>query len=306
MINIDKIFDARKLKREQNRKKWTDKIIKLQRRVDGLDDDAADARLLRRARLLEKRLKVFEPMLLESWMLHDTWTKDEGLFILCDLDPKRSRSDALEDISSGKFKSGIPIKTIVRLDNVDYGAPLIKEIMGKVASTQAPLTIKDKYENIKKLWNSGEHTQDRYAPVYFLSWAVSKKIKITWADWALRKGYVTKEMLSLSAVQLALLREAFVQTDVSISAPPSSGESRVYWRILINDRIGDIDQLHGGKAEVTQVIRWLKANGGKRIIADESIEKLYWLDDNNGRQAAGKKSISNAISEARSSRKVPA
>jgi hypothetical protein len=89
--------------------------------------------------------------------------------------------------------------------------------------------------------------------------------------------------------------------------PPASAdvpdEPRVAWRVDLRDRLSQIDSMHGGKANVQQVLRALKASGDRRIDAGGSADELIWFDDYGTARSVPKKTLSNAISDIRDKRR---
>jgi hypothetical protein len=97
---------------------------------------------------------------------------------------------------------------------------------------------------------------------------------------------------------------ASIQAEPAHAATPLDAEMepRVAWKKILYERIREIDTAHRGKAKVQQVIRWLKTNGGDRVKNEGNIDELIWVDDLGNRQTVGKKTISNELTNARSSR----
>lgn len=83
----------------------------------------------------------------------------------------------------------------------------------------------------------------------------------------------------------------------------AGGKPRVYWRIVLEKNIKKIDSDNGGKAQVTQAIKWLKALRDKRIPNKGAGDELIYLDDSNTEQHVKKATVSNALSDARRSKK---
>jgi hypothetical protein len=87
------------------------------------------------------------------------------------------------------------------------------------------------------------------------------------------------------------------------SKPPAAGapsaKARVAWRKALFENIEAIDELHGGRAKVMDVISWLKKNGKPNVLEKGSSDVIVWLDDLRTQQTASKKAVSNAIAEAR-------
>jgi hypothetical protein len=54
-----------------------------------------------------------------------------------------------------------------------------------------------------------------------------------------------------------------------------------------------------GKASCRDVIKYLRSSNNKRIPDEGSVDELHWIDDYGSTQIATKKTVSNAISDAR-------
>lgn len=77
------------------------------------------------------------------------------------------------------------------------------------------------------------------------------------------------------------------------------GNARVVWRQALNSCIAEIDKVYGGRASVSDVIRWLKRNGGPRILREGPPGELFWLDDEGTPKRVVKATVSNALPYAR-------
>lgn len=51
-------------------------------------------------------------------------------------------------------------------------------------------TMLQNYYEALTIWKSGNHTESRYPPKYFIDWAFSKGIKPKWLDWAKENGLI--------------------------------------------------------------------------------------------------------------------
>ena len=95
--------------------------------------------------------------------------------------------------------------------------------------------------------------------------------------------------------------------DLSPNDPVGAGTSeeivnepsvpRVHWQQQLNTNFATIFELHGGRVTTPKVMKWLKANGGKRISTEGSSDELLWKDENGGWQVAKKKTVANIVSK---------
>jgi hypothetical protein len=100
-----------------------------------------------------------------SLYLHfDNWTTDQGLCVLCRIDPERS------DIQwgVGERKNDVKVIGCRRLDGQVIGAE----------EAEARL------RRYKQLWSSGTHRKLKNSPMYFMEWAIKHDLAIEWLDWA--------------------------------------------------------------------------------------------------------------------------
>jgi len=55
---------------------------------------------------------------------------------------------------------------------------------------------------MNKLWESGKH-ENKNSPDYYIKWAESKKLNISWLEWAIKKGYLSNSQDQKSLLQCA-------------------------------------------------------------------------------------------------------
>jgi hypothetical protein len=71
----------------------------------------------------------------------------------------------------------------------------------------------------------------------------------------------------------------------------------VYWRIVLYSNIKKIDEHK--KASCREVIQYLRKLNDPRIPDKGNVDELLWIDDYRAQQSTSKKTVSNAISDAR-------
>ncbi|MFA7585280.1 MAG: hypothetical protein WCY11_03660 [Novosphingobium sp.] len=110
-----------------------------------------------------------------------------------------------------------------------------------------------------------------------------------------------------SLLQETQLREAIADYfgEPGSSEPSAASEAstasapRVIWRQILYANISSIDEESGGRASLRQVVKWLRANGGPRIVDDGQPDEIIWTDDYGTRHRTDKKTLSNAMSASR-------
>ena len=89
-------------------------------------------------------------------------------------------------------------------------------------------------------------------------------------------------------------------TKVEAKPVTASNNSKVYWRVVLKNNIKTFDAASkNGKATVREVIKSFQALNDVKIPCHKNADTLVWIDDMGSRQTAAKKTISNAMSEAR-------
>lgn len=162
---------------------------------------------------------IAPPERLPRWLRFDTWTVDEGLVLLCGFDPKGIRFN--EDGTLISVHSLEPT-TPTRLDGLDFSNPFVSEIVGSRLERSMKMAFAGDRAELKAFWSSGNHTETRYPPKYFIDWIESKGFKIPWKEWAVKNGYLgqsqegraqekpltTKERNTLLTIIAVLCKEA--------------------------------------------------------------------------------------------------
>jgi len=148
---------------------------------------------------------------LEHWLEHDNWTVKEALILLIDCSPIDAEiewdeynywPDAIDDPKMIKV-------SLLSYEN-SFSAP--ESYFEEESQKKKRLSLLSKpYEliDIKRLWYSGNHPNQRYPIDYYLKWAEEKKIHVPWLDWAKKRGLLkwksTKEKLSETNVEMTYL-----------------------------------------------------------------------------------------------------
>lgn len=201
-INIEAILAA---KREEQRQlalaqDETEKL-RLEQRIKRRAEQAlhSENELRKHASFIENCISEYDPNRLHGWFKFDNWTISDGLIILCSYDPKTVPLDAdgkpqFSNIRTGRlgeldFQERRELDRIRRLDGFPPLARGTLELLDEPLINSIIFDFKYGYEKMRKIWDSGTHTDGRYPPKYFIDWAVSKEIDIEWLDWARSEGY---------------------------------------------------------------------------------------------------------------------
>lgn len=78
-----------------------------------------------------------------------------------------------------------------------------------------------------------------------------------------------------------------------------------YWRVVLFQNIGEFDRLSGGKADVRTIISRLATIGDRRLRAGSTPDVLEWKNDIGEWKKLKKKTIENAVLDARRSAAIP-
>lgn len=190
-------------------------------------------RMLERPRLdnyssLIERLENYTPSSLSYWLRFDTWDVYSGIAILNNIDPASLVFDEDGNIYPDRFSLERKEKTpsdiscvgrhrhisrvdrysrleyprlshIVTLDGLRMQDDELSEIL-EIVNTRCPRNTREwqclllnGYYNRLTFWKSGNHTEDRYPPKYFIDWAISKGMKPKWLDWAKENGLIDND-----------------------------------------------------------------------------------------------------------------
>lgn len=144
--------------------------------------------------------KDYSPVRLHKWFLHDHWTVQEGLTLLCGFDPTYVPFDEwgniaipLPGFASEPSAKMMHIKSKVgrirRLDNLNLYDELTQDILGIPLVQSIHFDFTSLHSQVLRVWNSGAHTETRYPAKYFIDWAISKKVPIEWLEWAKANNY---------------------------------------------------------------------------------------------------------------------
>jgi hypothetical protein len=213
-IDIEAVIARKRDERErgyaERLKNARERLEKMsQRREDLIREE--EEKLRQHATALSDKFSKYQPNRLHSWFKFDNWTAYEGLLILCDIDPDRipyntNGEPNLEELRPEKLVDLPPSERFERecIQFLDGIRPLARRTIEIIGASSSEMLIFERqflYEKRLRIWNSGNHTEKRYPPKYFINWAISKDIEIPWLDWAKSHNYYgdkTLETRSLS------------------------------------------------------------------------------------------------------------
>lgn len=117
--------------------------------------------------IVEDKLKQnYDKSTLEHYLLYDLWNVKNALSVLCGLDYT--------------YYSGTP------------NPEMLEFHPNKEPDKEAVKTLCRKEYRLKDLWDTNGKGFDYIdTPVYFIEWALSKRIRPDWLDWAIERGLYT-------------------------------------------------------------------------------------------------------------------
>lgn len=102
----------------------------------------------------------------------------------------------------------------------------------------------------------------------------------------------------------ALTHNLSAQDQTGGEAPLAAGKT--YWRQVLQTHAARIDSAHGGRATALQAIDYLKRLGDRRLPpGGGAVDVLTWLTDLDDRRQAKKKTVANALRDARKRQMPP-
>lgn len=140
-------------------------------------------------------LKYYIPLNLRDWFLFDTWDIGSGLALLCDIDPTSLSFDADGNIQQSyelTMLNGLKLSDRF-LDDVLREFFFTLRVDCEICSEYWQTNLLERHSFLLRVWKSGNHTEDRYPPKYFIDWAISKGIKPKWLNFAKKKGLINDD-----------------------------------------------------------------------------------------------------------------
>lgn len=141
---------------------------------------------------------------LQDYLLYDNWCVDGAMLVLVGLN--YFLSSHIDDAPNGLIDndvydwscndtSGYAVTTL------DYDFPLDVALNDwQYEYRHYILKMKNSARRLKTLWINGHANNISFSPEYFIDWALSKRFRPDWLDWAIeQKLYTPKELRNLPA-----------------------------------------------------------------------------------------------------------
>ena len=162
---------------------------------------------------MRKDKKILDDNKIESikpWFQLDTWTVKEALLLMSDIDPTGADIEWEGEIDAmpAGLVDGVNVSNALLLseDSIFNDLPTLKEIenfdefhtdeefVEKVKRKMDKLEQAEiRLNGIKRIWDSGQHTDERYPIDYYLKWAREKNIDVRWLHLAEKKGLLKQK-----------------------------------------------------------------------------------------------------------------
>lgn len=165
--------------KKSRRQKVESELEECKKRLDEIDEKTRQEEWL--FSYLINTLANYSPDRLFYWMRYDTWSVYDGIAILSNIDPSSAKID-----ENGHMQNIASMRT---LDGICLSDELLNDILPFVNGTPHSIeffraSLLGRYCQMRDFWESGNHTEGRYPPKYFIDWAISKGMKPKWLDWA--------------------------------------------------------------------------------------------------------------------------
>jgi len=124
------------------------------------------------------RAKYQENELITNWLLRDYWEPNTACWVL--LNAHYADMDYLYELTSGK--------------RLHYAAPFTS-----LSEQEADEQLEFRHRDLLGRWNSSHHDASyrkgsQYKRDYCIKWALSKKVDISWLEWAMGNGNVPADI----------------------------------------------------------------------------------------------------------------
>ncbi len=187
---------------------------------------------------------------LADYLLYDEWEFDNAFRLLAGSD----------------YKNNNPLYVI---DNVSKP---IKDLSSK---TQRYL-VEKKLARLEDFWNSGNKRRIPYPPSFFIEWALSKRFRPDWLDWAIEKGLYTEKQAATIDIALPFdVKSEFYPPELDIalqawqaaSANKGKGKPKAKIRAWLDScklKINGKELSTHAKKRIAIVANWDKSGGATR------------------------------------------
>jgi len=227
--------------------------------------------------------KVMPPVLISDWMKRDLWSRREAVQLLAGCLPSQS---GLDITAPRNYLDKTNDHHLFYGDAPPKGWPDNIDPFGDYPRLKHPLR-EDLTQNLCTLIGWVEHCDlnETKPPREWIDWADIKGFKPYWLEYA-------ATIQSAPAAKVEAGKAKSPGGDGTISTA-----NLVYWRLILNENIKKIDA--NKKGSVRDVIKYLRNLGEARLPNKGKPDELFWIDDYGTEKPVNKKTISNAISDAR-------
>ena len=114
---------------------------------------------------------------LADYLLYDLWRPYNAWYVLAGFDyyAELDHNKEIDDIYSLDSSLFIPF------DTTEEHEALLRKMRGEV-------------DRLRELWLSGDSRDEKHTPNFFIEWALSKRFRPDWLDWAIERGlYIQKQ-----------------------------------------------------------------------------------------------------------------
>lgn len=201
--------------------------------------------------IAEDKLKQnYDKSTLEHYLLYDLWNVKNALSVLCGLDYT--------------YYSGTP------------NPEMLEFHPNKEPDKEAVKTLCRKEYRLKDLWERSENGFDYSdTPAYFIEWALSKRFRPDWLDWAIERGlYTPKQDADADKIATAGNAEFLTFDKASTTYPPELDIALQAWR--------EVSATEGKGKPKARIRAWLDANTKLSSEAKERIAIVTNWDKTGG------------------------
>jgi hypothetical protein len=187
---------------------------------------------------------------LQDYLLYDEWDKESGFRVLVGF-----------DYDTREFRPN-------NNDETDYYAvPLDPSLEEQRINDYKSLVdhMRIQFNRLEDIWGKAKLRENQiHPPSYFIEWAISKKIRPPWLDWAIEhKLYVPEQEMNTNKLDAADTEKTYTFNQKSTTYPVELDLACQAWRA--------VSSTNGKGTPKERIKKWL-ANNTK--ISDEAKERI--------------------------------
>lgn len=130
---------------------------------------------------------------LADYLLFDSWIAKKALYVLIGMDYFQGLRLGSGTLDKEKFKMSSSPLSILKWND-----------QNSVQQRESYKAFAEDWEKLADLWDSrGEGASVSYSPAYFIEWALSKRFRPDWLDWAIERGLYTPKQEAAQPAQIA-------------------------------------------------------------------------------------------------------